>query len=65
MQTVCLLCGGLLACRKLGSNRYEMTLRSHKGKKCILEGFSFGSASVEVKDISRDEVMVSFLQLPA
>lgn len=64
MQTVRQLCGGLMGCRKLGSNRYEMTLSSMVGKQRIMEGFKIGLTTVEVTDISRNEVMVSFLRLP-
>lgn len=65
MKTVRLLCGGLMACRKLGSNKYEITLSNSEGKQRILEGFSIDSTRVDVTDLCRDEVMVSFLQLPA
>lgn len=64
MRNVRQLCGGLMGCRKLGFNRYEVTLSTLAGKTRIMDGFQIGSAVIDVTDICNSEVMVSFLKLP-
>lgn len=42
-----------------------MTLSEIKGKERILQGFQVGEIGVDVTDLCNNEVMVSFLKLPA
>lgn len=64
MRTIRLLCGGIMACRRTGAQSYEVTLSTDSGKQNILNGFEIDSVPVEVTKLCREEVMVSFLQLP-
>uniref|UniRef100_A0A8C9ZTV3 CCHC-type domain-containing protein n=1 Tax=Sander lucioperca TaxID=283035 RepID=A0A8C9ZTV3_SANLU len=64
MRTIRLLCGGIMACRRTGAQAYEVTLSTDTGKQNILNGFEIDSVPVEVTELCREEVMVSFLQLP-
>lgn len=59
------LCGGLVACRHTGTNKYELTMSHPKGKERLLEGFKIGNTRVMAKELTNDELVVSFLGLPA
>lgn len=59
------LCGGLLACRYTGINKYELTMSHPKGKERLLEGFKIGQTRVMAHELNNDELVVSFLGLPA
>ncbi|KAK2873916.1 hypothetical protein Q8A73_024353, partial [Channa argus] len=59
------VCGGIVALRETGSNKYEVTVKSEAGKKRLLDGFKVGKAVVMVKTLAIDELVVSFLNLPA
>lgn len=59
------LCGGLMACRYTGLNKYELTMHHPKGKERLLEGFKIGQTRVLAHEINNDELVVSFLNLPA
>lgn len=59
------ICGGLIAFREIGINKYEVTVKSEYGKKRLLDGFKIGRAVVMVKSLAVDELVVSFLNLPA
>lgn len=65
MRTVRLLCGGLMACRATGEGKYEMTMNHPEGKKRLLEGLKIGDVNVFAKELSNNELVVSFLNLPA
>lgn len=65
MKTIRMLCGGLLACRLLTERKYEVTMSSTEGKKRLLDGFKMGSTKVMAKELTNDELVVSFLGLPA
>lgn len=58
------LCGGLMACRVLGPNKYEATMSHPKGKERLMEGFKINGTTAHVSEISNDELVVSFLNLP-
>lgn len=59
------MAGGLLACRQVERNEYEVTLTEEKGKINMLKGFKVGDVEVMVTDLCVNEVMVSFMKLPA
>ena len=65
MRAVRGLCGGLIACRSTGPRTYEVTMTHVKGKERILDGFKVGETVVHAKELCNDELMVSFLNLPA
>lgn len=64
MKCIRELCGGLMACRVLSPNKYEVTMSHPKGKQRLLDGFKIGETRVHVREISNDELVVSFLNLP-
>ena len=59
------LCGGLIACRLTGNRKYEITMTNPTGKNRLMDGFKIGTTSVIAKELSNDELVVSFLGLPA
>ncbi|XP_038153940.1 uncharacterized protein LOC119791735 [Cyprinodon tularosa] len=59
------MCGGLLACRLITEKKYEVTMSSAAGKKCLMDGFKIGSTNIMAKELVNDELVVSFLGLPA
>ena len=65
MRAIRALCGGLIACRATGTRSYEITMSHVKGKERLLDGFKIGNCNIFVKDLCNDELMVSFLNLPA
>uniref|UniRef100_A0A3B3II07 CCHC-type domain-containing protein n=1 Tax=Oryzias latipes TaxID=8090 RepID=A0A3B3II07_ORYLA len=60
-----LLCGGVVACRTVGSKRFELTMSNPVGRDKLLDGFKIGNTMVQGKSIANDELVVSFLGLPA
>uniref|UniRef100_A0A3B3IIS5 CCHC-type domain-containing protein n=1 Tax=Oryzias latipes TaxID=8090 RepID=A0A3B3IIS5_ORYLA len=60
-----LLCGGVVACRSVGQKRYELTMSNAVGRDKLLDGFKIGNTTVQGRSISNDELVVSFLGLPA
>ena len=65
MKNLKILCGGLLACRVLTEKKYEVTLSSAAGKRRLMDGFKIGTTNVIAKELINDELVVSFLGLPA
>ena len=65
IQSARLLCGGLLACRSIAARKYELTMSNAKGKERLLEGFKIGDTVVVASQLANDEMVVSFLNLPA
>jgi hypothetical protein len=59
------VCGELMACRKTGLKKYELTMRHLSGKKKLMDGFKIREVSVIAKELISDETVVSFLELPA
>ncbi|KAG7467653.1 hypothetical protein JOB18_019515, partial [Solea senegalensis] len=59
------LCGGLIACRCIGTDKYEITMTNTVGKSRLLDGFKIGTTIVMAKELNNDELVVSFLTLPA
>ncbi|MED6279359.1 hypothetical protein CHARACLAT_033622 [Characodon lateralis] len=65
MRNIRLLCGSLLACRQVGGQKYEVTMGSAAGKRRLLDGFKIGAVTIVAKELTNDELVVSFLNLPA
>ncbi|KAK0135237.1 Gag polyprotein [Merluccius polli] len=65
MKAVIGMCGGLLACRMTGERKYELTMANEKAKDKLLDGMKIGSVSVLARELVSDEMVVSFLNLPA
>ena len=65
IQSARLLCGGLLACWSIAARKYELTMSNIKGKERLLEGFKIGETAVVASELANDEMVVSFLNLPA
>lgn len=65
MRAVRGLCGGLVACRATGARTFEVTMSHTKGKERLLDGFKIGQTAVLAKALCNDELVVSFLNLPA
>ena len=61
MQSVC---GLVLGCRYLSLNKYEVTMNHPNGKRRLLDGFRIRGTSVVAKDLTSDEMVVSFMSLP-
>uniref|UniRef100_A0A7N8YRP8 CCHC-type domain-containing protein n=1 Tax=Mastacembelus armatus TaxID=205130 RepID=A0A7N8YRP8_9TELE len=65
MKSVRELCGGILACRCKNVRSYEITMSHPVGKRRLLDGLKIGNTQVLAKEITNDELVVSFLELPA
>ncbi|KAM9700229.1 uncharacterized protein ACNS7B_003255 [Menidia menidia] len=59
------VCGTVLACRMVTKDKFEMTVVSQAAKERLLDGFRVGETRVHGRDINTDELMVSFMGLPA
>lgn len=53
-----------MACR-LMSDKYEVTMKYAMGKRRLLDGFKTGVTKIMAKELVNDELVVSFLNLPA
>lgn len=58
------VCGLVCGCRFKAENRYEVTLSSVRGKEKLIDGFKIRNCRIMAKDLSLDEMVVSFLNLP-
>lgn len=65
LRCIRVLCGGLIACRATGARKYEVTMSHIKGKERLLDGFKIGECNILAREVCNDELMVSFLNLPA
>lgn len=59
------ICGKINACRLIHKKKYEITVRSQTAKDKLLDGFRIGETRVHGRDIANDELVVSFMGLPA
>ena len=59
------VCGVLMACRKTGLKKYKLTMGHLSGKKKLMDGFKIRGVSIIAKELTSDETVVSFLELPA
>ena len=58
------VCGLVCGCRVKDEKRFEVTLSSARGKEKLMDGFKIRSCRIMAKDLSLDEMVVSFLNLP-
>ncbi|CAJ1079158.1 hypothetical protein JOB18_019515%2C partial [Xyrichtys novacula] len=65
LRAVRLACGAVVACRYVGERKYEVTMNHGKGKERLMEGLKIGAVNVWARELSNDELVVSFLNLPA
>ena len=65
MRAVKMLCGGLVGCRVTGPKTFEITLAHVKGKERVLDGFKIDGVTLTARGLGNDELVVSFLNLPA
>ena len=65
MRAVKMLCGGLVGCRVTGPKTFEVTLSHVKGKERVLDGFKIDGVTLTARGLGNDELVVSFLNLPA
>ncbi|KAG7508969.1 hypothetical protein JOB18_030447 [Solea senegalensis] len=54
-----------MACRYTRENKYEVTMTNAMGKRRLLDGFKIGTTTVLANKLDPDELVVSFLGLPA
>lgn len=59
------VCGSVVACRLISKDKYEVTVSTTKAKERLLDGYCIGGVRVHARDISVDELVVSFMGLPA
>ncbi|KAK7884034.1 hypothetical protein WMY93_027157 [Mugilogobius chulae] len=57
--------GKILACRQISKQKYEVTVATAGAKEGLLDGFRNRETKVHGRDISTDELVVSFMGLPA
>lgn len=57
-------CGRVLGCRFKGPNKYELTMSNPRGKERLLDGFKIKNSKVMAREVARDEMVMSFLNLP-
>lgn len=65
MKMIQFMAGGLMAFRRISFNVYKVTLSDEKGKQNILQGLKVDDVNFTGHELSRREVMVSFLRLLA
>lgn len=58
-------CGAVIACRYKTPKEYELTMEEEKGKEKLLDGLKIKESRIMAKEISSNEMVVSFLGLPA
>lgn len=58
------VCGLVCGCRFKDPKRYEVTMSSLRGKEKLVDGFKIRGCNIMAKDLSMDEMVVSFLNLP-
>ena len=63
MKCVRELCG-LVACRFISASKYEMSMSHPRGKERLMDGFKTGDTRVHARELTNDELVVSFLNLP-
>lgn len=59
------IAGNILAFRQINKDKFELTVSTLQGKSRLLDGFRVGETNVHGRDITADELVVSFLGLPA
>lgn len=57
-------CGLVVGCRYIGINKYEITMNHENGKRRLLDGFKIKRTRVMARELTNDEMVVSFIGLP-
>lgn len=57
-------CGNVIGCRYKTPKKYEMTMLEENGKDKLMDGLKIKSCRIMAKEMSNDELVVSFLSLP-
>lgn len=65
MRAASEVCGNIIACRQINKLKFEVTVTSAKAKERLMDGFRVGEAKVYARDVSIDELVVSFMGLLA
>uniref|UniRef100_A0A8D3EEX0 CCHC-type domain-containing protein n=1 Tax=Scophthalmus maximus TaxID=52904 RepID=A0A8D3EEX0_SCOMX len=65
LQETAKTCGEIVACRSTGPNNFEMCMKTAEGKEKVLDGFKIRDARVIGKGLLNNEMVVSFMGLPA
>lgn len=58
------VCGKVIGCRFKGQNKYEITMSNPKGKERLLDKLKIKQTKVMAREVGRNEMVVSFLNLP-
>ena len=65
MKAMAVVCGEIRACRVLALGKLEVTVCGERGKDRLLDGFKIRNTRIIAKELCNDELVVSFLTLPA
>ena len=65
MKAMAVVCGEIRACRVLALGKLEVTVCGDRGKERLLDGFKVRNTRIVAKELCNDELVVSFLNLPA
>lgn len=57
-------CGVVIGCRYKNPREYELTMKDENGKDKILDGLKIKNSRLMAKEVSNNEMVVSFLNLP-
>ena len=58
-------CGTVLACRFKTPKKYELTMQDDSGKEKLMDGLKIGNNIIVSNELSKNELVVSFMALPA
>ena len=58
-------CGNVIACRFKTPKKYELTMLDASGKDKLMDGLKIGNNIVVANELTRSELVVSFIALPA
>ena len=64
LKAVKVECGTVIGCRFKTPKKYELTMLDEGGKKKLLDGLRIGNNIITAKELSSDELVVSFMALP-
>lgn len=65
MKKIKEVCGDLAACRCMGAKKFEVTLKEEGAKKKLMDGIKIKNTNVIGRELSNNEMVVSFMGLPA
>ena len=65
MKAMAVVCGEIRACRVLALGKLEVTVCGERGKDRLLDGFKIHNTRITARELCNDELVVSFLTLPA